>query len=261
MTSPVTARRKGLGRKGNPRMKLNLFYAAVFAVAAIVTFIFQVAAVGADQPVDDNIQICHGTNAVDNPYTTQSVDPDSIGDNNGGDHSTHTGPIASTTAIAQALKDAHIDWGDIIPAHNGFPGLNWTPEGIAIYNNGCSLPTPTLSPSPSPSPSPTPTPTPSPTPTVPPTDTPTPTPTPEPTPVKTTPSPTPSTPSPSATPTTPPTLTPPPSTPPTLVPPVSLPPTGGDPARQDIGGVPITTLAGVFAILGIVALAYIVTRS
>lgn len=187
-------------------------FVAALVLAAVALALAAVSAAGATQPTDDNIQICHGTNAVENPYTTQTTDPDSLGSGNGGDHSTHTGPIASTTAIAQALKDAHIDWGDIIPAHGDFPGLNWTPEGIAIYENGCALvpettptpsptpevtpspiATPTTSPTPAESPTPTATPSGTPTPTEPPTNTPTPAPsaTPEPSPTSTTPSATP----------------------------------------------------------------------
>jgi hypothetical protein len=246
-------------------MKLKLLYAAVFAVFVLMGFFATISVAGATQPVDDNVQICHATNAPGNPYTTQFVDPDSIGSGNGGDHSLHTGPLAPTEAIAQALKDDGIAWGDIIPAHDEFPGLNWTPDGIAIYENGCALVTPTPSPTPEVTPSPTPTlaPTPTPSPSEVPTSTPSPTPTPEPT----------------ATPTATPTSTPPatvtatpeptplitptpgPTQPPaTTLPPVSLPPTGGEPAQDSGVSDSFLVFLAFFGIGGLVVFAYIVTR-
>jgi hypothetical protein len=94
------------------------------------------------QNQNHKVTICHGTNAVNNPYIKESVDDDAADGNTGndngkGDHSTHTGPVATSEAVAQALKDAKTAWGDIIPPHHNFPGLNWTAEGQAIYNNDC----------------------------------------------------------------------------------------------------------------------------
>ncbi len=86
--------------------------------------------------------ICHGTDSVTNPYQTPNVD---ISSATAEGHASHTGPVATDAVVAQALKDAHIQWGDIIPP---FPlsgvvgGLNWTPDGIAIWNNGCKYVTP-----------------------------------------------------------------------------------------------------------------------
>ncbi len=89
------------------------------------------------------VDICHRTDAVTNPYTSNSVDADSAdgdtgNDNGKGDHSEHSGPIATSQAVAQDLKDNDQKWGDIIPPHDNYPGLNWTTEGQAIWNNGCN---------------------------------------------------------------------------------------------------------------------------
>ncbi len=136
------------------------------------------------QRVEDKITICHRTDSVTNPYNVLSVDPDAADGNTGndngrGDHSEHTGPVATSQAMAQALKDAKQEWGDIIPPHDNYGGLNWTPDGQAIYRNGCSYvtttTTPTMTPTTTGTPSPTATPTQTPSPTNGPSATPTPT--------------------------------------------------------------------------------------
>jgi len=89
---------------------------------------------------NDKQTICHATNSDTNPYVVNT--PNKNGDVSG--HADHTGPIWDAT-----LKAAHISWGDIIPpfAYNDhgdaalFPGLNWSTEGQAIFNNGCVVPT------------------------------------------------------------------------------------------------------------------------
>ena len=180
------------------------------AIAVTVGVAVATTSVDAEKPVSDNIQICHASNSAANPYTNQSTDPDSLGSGNGGDHSQHVGsfpdggPVASTTVLAALYKATDIVWGDIIPPNGDYAGLNWTPEGQAVYNNGCAA----LDdcdedgtadifdedfPCATPSPTPTPEATPSPTPTDPPTSTPTEivTPTPTAPPVEPTPTPTP----------------------------------------------------------------------
>src|SRR5689334_3387893 len=77
----------------------------------------------------NSVTICHRTNSVNNPYNKQSVnadsaDGDTANDNGQGDHSEHTGQVVTTEAQAQALKDAKQDWGDIIPPHDNYGGLN-----------------------------------------------------------------------------------------------------------------------------------------
>jgi len=95
------------------------------------------------------VTICHRTDSVTNPYVNpdvdvSSVDGDSTNDNGQGDHfAEHTGPVATSQTVAQSLKDSGQKWGDIIPPVTGVePGLNWTTEGQAIYNNGCNYATP-----------------------------------------------------------------------------------------------------------------------
>ncbi len=101
------------------------------------------------------VTICHRTDAVTNPYEqidvdVSAADGDTGNDNGLGDHSEHTGPVATSQTVAQALKDLDEKWGDIIPPHDAYAGLNWTTEGQAIYNNGCNYtsvtPTPTNTP-------------------------------------------------------------------------------------------------------------------
>jgi hypothetical protein len=90
------------------------------------------------------VTICHRTDSVTNPYVSPDVDISAANGNTLGDHySVHTGPVATSQQVAQSLKDNGQKWGDIIPPVEGVePGQNWTPEGIAIYNNGCNYVTP-----------------------------------------------------------------------------------------------------------------------
>ncbi|MDB5180159.1 MAG: hypothetical protein JWN12_791 [Candidatus Saccharibacteria bacterium] len=94
-------------------------------------------------PPTVKVTICHGTNSVTNPYESITVDADAVDGVGKGDHyGEHQGPLASTTAVAQQLKDTHTEWGDIIPPLAGVhDGLNWTTEGQAIYNADCIVPT------------------------------------------------------------------------------------------------------------------------
>ena len=83
-----------------------------------------------DGPPDNNLTICHATNADGNPYVvnTPSVSSEGV---LGGGHADHTGPIW--------FPGIDVMWGDIIPAFwyepTGihYPGVNWTAEGQAIY--------------------------------------------------------------------------------------------------------------------------------
>ena len=80
----------------------------------------------------DDITICHRTNSNVNPYV--AIGPDTAGVAHGHD-TEHEGPLWNST-----LKAQKIEWGDIIPPYHyqdtDYPGQNWTPEGIAFYNNG-----------------------------------------------------------------------------------------------------------------------------
>jgi hypothetical protein len=95
------------------------------------------------------IPICHRTDSATNPYVSQ-LKPveavDGIAGNSGQepDHfGEHTGPLASSEAVAQSLKDNKIEWGDIIPPIPGVHGgLNFTAEGQAILENDCKFAAP-----------------------------------------------------------------------------------------------------------------------
>lgn len=104
---------------------------------------------------DKKVTICHRTDSVKNPYVKISVDPDSVDGDTGNDHgqgdhyAEHKGPVASSLAVATALKTAHTEWGDIIPPTAGHGGLNWTTDGQAMYNNDCNYVAPTTPDNPS----------------------------------------------------------------------------------------------------------------
>jgi hypothetical protein len=141
----------------------RLAWLSVVGLSAAALFAPSSSALAA-QPED--IIICHSTGANTNPYVIHT--PAKSGDVSG--HADHTGPVW--------FDGITVEWGDIIPpfdyAGGSFPGLNWTAEGQAFYDNDCNIPaqatpspTPTLAPTPTPTLAPTPTPpgaTPSPTP-------------------------------------------------------------------------------------------------
>lgn len=90
----------------------------------------------ASQPNDNDkkVRICHATSAETNPYVEEEPAIANNGDLEGG-HLNHTGPVFPAA-----------DWGDIIPPYDYvdadgvaqiFPGYNWTPNGQAIWQNGC----------------------------------------------------------------------------------------------------------------------------
>ncbi len=142
------------------RLGRRLAWLAVAGLASTAMLAPSSSALAA-QP--DTIIICHSTGADTNPYVVHT--PAKSGDVSG--HADHTGPVW--------FDGITVEWGDIIPPFDypggSFPGLNWTAEGQAFYNNDCNIP-----------PEPTPTPTSAPTPTPTPTLAPTPEPTLEPTP-------------------------------------------------------------------------------
>ncbi|MEL0249872.1 MAG: hypothetical protein VXA23_07835, partial [Actinomycetota bacterium] len=64
------------------------------------------------------VTICHATSSSTNPYTLNSVDTNSVTRKNG--HDSHS--------------------GDIIPPFEGYPGKNWSGDGLTIWGNGCEVP-------------------------------------------------------------------------------------------------------------------------
>ncbi|TAL14140.1 hypothetical protein EPN95_04000 [Patescibacteria group bacterium] len=122
------------------RVKILIATFMLFVLAGLTTFA-HTNSVSAHQDNNPKITICHRTDSVTNPYDSISVDVSAAdGGNDHGDHySEHQGPLASSQTYAQTLKNAHQDWGDIIPPVPGHHnGLNWTTLGQAMYNNDCN---------------------------------------------------------------------------------------------------------------------------
>ena len=179
------------------------FLATVTAGVLLVHPTIKYVNADSDNP---SVKICHGNTDVNSPYITENPNIQNDGSLSGG-HQDHTGPLASSLSVAQALKTAHTQWGDIIPPYNfytcpngytlngtvctkksqpnvnatpgSYAGLNWTADGQAMWSNNCAYVTaPTATPTPTsvqPTATPTPTGAPTATPTVTVTDTPTPT--------------------------------------------------------------------------------------
>jgi hypothetical protein len=128
---------------------------AIFAVIGVTLTALAVGGIGVvsasagGEPPNQKVTLCHRTNDEKMPYVEITVDENAIANvilgQNG--HATHTGPLVTSLAEAQALKDQQIMWGDIIPAFNippnSFNGLNNTPAGLAILENGSEFVTPT----------------------------------------------------------------------------------------------------------------------
>lgn len=83
------------------------------------------------QPVrDGKVTLCHRTRSKTNPYVEITVDKNAVLNQKKGKeegHGIHTGPI---------FPDA--GWGDIIPAFDDYPGMNW-PAGRDILESGCNV--------------------------------------------------------------------------------------------------------------------------
>jgi LPXTG-motif cell wall-anchored protein len=103
------------------------------------------AATPDDHGTTGKVTLCHATNSVSNPYTMITVDPASIVKGKG--HGGHDGPVF----VAGETQKGD-DWGDIIPPfdhtyrkggqthRDHYPGMNWTAEGRAIFDAGCTVP-------------------------------------------------------------------------------------------------------------------------
>jgi hypothetical protein len=116
--------------------RLTMALAVLSFCAAVVVSGMHIA--GAVQVIsEDKVTICHRTNSATNPYVRITVDKSAADGQGNNDHSQHTGPVATTTQVAQTYKDNHIKWGDIIPDVPGVTPVNWNTDGMAVYNNGC----------------------------------------------------------------------------------------------------------------------------
>lgn len=91
-------------------------------------------------PVTDEhkVTICHRTNSETNPYVLIEVDYAAVDSAGGSDHMSHDedGVVWYPGAKADGVR-----WTDIIPpVADVTPGLGWTEEGQAIWDNGCVYP-------------------------------------------------------------------------------------------------------------------------
>jgi hypothetical protein len=90
---------------------------------------------------EDKVTICHRDNNTNQPYGPKAIEvaESSVDGSGNGDHyREHQGPLASSKAVAEQLKDEHREWGDIIPPVPGkHGGLNWTTAGQAMWHNDC----------------------------------------------------------------------------------------------------------------------------
>ncbi|MEN9822580.1 MAG: hypothetical protein RLZ04_1006 [Actinomycetota bacterium] len=87
---------------------------------------------------DHKVTICHRTNSETNPYVLIEVDYAAVDGAGGSDHMSHDedGVVWYPGAKADGVR-----WTDIIPPVDGVtPGLGWTTEGQAIWDNGCVYP-------------------------------------------------------------------------------------------------------------------------
>ena len=87
---------------------------------------------------DHKVTICHRTNSETNPYVLIEVDDAAVDGAGGSDHMSHSedGVVWYPGAKADGVR-----WTDIIPPVDGVtPGLGWTTEGQAIWDNGCVYP-------------------------------------------------------------------------------------------------------------------------
>lgn len=169
----------------------SLVFVSLMALAvALLVGIRPALATQPDASGEHKVTICHRTNSVTNPYVVITVDYSAadgslVHDNGNGDHTIHLGPVFDWENPPPPPHNGD-QWGDIIPpfswpgdanhAGGSYPGMNWTDEGQAIYNEGDCDGAATATPTPTPSETETETPTPTPSETETPVATPTPTP-------------------------------------------------------------------------------------
>jgi hypothetical protein len=120
-------------RTVRPRVRL----AAYLAVATLTGVLVGGSISSGVSATGHKVTICHRTKSYSNPYNQITVDIASILQKG---HGSHDG-VVFNPSLAKG------EWGDIIPAFDFGPGLqywgkNVTPEGAAIFDAGCELPSP-----------------------------------------------------------------------------------------------------------------------
>jgi hypothetical protein len=85
---------------------------------------------------EHKVTLCHATDGYSNPYVRITVDVASVLHHG---HDGHNGPV-----FYPAIPK-HTKWGDIIPPFDFGPGetyggKNWDATGIAVFDNGCVIP-------------------------------------------------------------------------------------------------------------------------
>jgi hypothetical protein len=127
------------------KIRLRAAHAAIAlaAVAGSAVALGTNVASAAQDNEDHKVTLCHATHSEKNPYVQITVDVKSA---NLQGHAGHAGPVYTA-----GMKANKVHWGDIIPAYNdkkglSYPGLNLSPAGLAILNNGCVAPTPQTAP-------------------------------------------------------------------------------------------------------------------
>jgi hypothetical protein len=132
------------------RRRFAIFSVIGATLAALAVGGLGVLSASAGQGNEPQVTLCHATGSTTNPYVTITVDQSAVFNNgvvpNG--HGTHTGPIFPDTAQGPGNSTF---WGDIIPAFDGYGGLN-VPEGQAILDNDCEIPGPPTPPTQPPGP-------------------------------------------------------------------------------------------------------------
>jgi hypothetical protein len=121
----------------NAHRSRALGFGAISFGMLFVLFGIAPSAANATKPDPEHkVTLCHATDSYSNPYVEITVDVASVLHNG---HDGHDGPV-----FYPAIPK-HTKWGDIIPPFDFGPGevyggKNWTPDGIAILNNGCNAP-------------------------------------------------------------------------------------------------------------------------